>query len=149
MINILYVGIGHKTVPPYVQKPYWKAGNQVYLQISVNFLAFGSGSTFLIGPIRNRIQESQVNKDPDPQHWLPAHWKKMSYRYGPDQNSCFPWTSKHFYFTFKGKKRKIFLLSNSIEEDGESLQRNWKLKFISFAVMFFFSNILHFAYTPD
>ncbi len=35
--------------------------------IWVNFLAAGSGSAF---PIRIRIKESQINADPDPQHWV-------------------------------------------------------------------------------
>jgi hypothetical protein len=46
-------------VPTKVQKPFWKAGNQVYLYVLVNFHASGSGSAFL-----NRIQDSQMNADP-------------------------------------------------------------------------------------
>jgi hypothetical protein len=44
------------------KRPDWKAGNQVYLLILVNFLAPGSGSTF---PIRTWIQEIQINANPD------------------------------------------------------------------------------------
>ncbi len=44
-----------------VQKYFWKAGNQVYLFILVNFNANGSGSAF-----PTRIRDSQFNADPDP-----------------------------------------------------------------------------------
>jgi hypothetical protein len=57
MKNILKVVNMSKNLPTKLQKP----GNQV------NFHAPGSGSAF---PIRIRIQDSQMNKDPDPQHWF-------------------------------------------------------------------------------
>ncbi len=50
---------------PEVQNPFRMAGNQVYLLIMVNFHATGSGSAFLI---QTRIQDSQINADPDSQH---------------------------------------------------------------------------------
>jgi hypothetical protein len=45
--------------------PFRKVGNQVYLLILVNFHAPGSGSAF---QKRIRIQNSQINADPDQQH---------------------------------------------------------------------------------
>jgi hypothetical protein len=55
------------SVPTTVQKPFLKAGKRVYFLIFVNFHAPESGSAF---QIRVRIQDSQTNADPDPQHCL-------------------------------------------------------------------------------
>ncbi len=61
MKNILLVGNRSKNIPTKVQKPFIKAGNQIYLLILVSFHASGSGSAFAI-PIR--IQDSHINPDP-------------------------------------------------------------------------------------
>ncbi len=50
-----------------VQKLFWKAGNQVYLYILSNFHAHGTGSAF---SKRIRIQDIEMNADPDPQHYF-------------------------------------------------------------------------------
>jgi hypothetical protein len=64
MENILKVGNKSKNKPLKVQKPYWKAGNQVYLLILVKFHAPKSRSAF---PDPDLGQ--QINADPDQQHW--------------------------------------------------------------------------------
>ncbi len=53
--------IVQKKQPTKLRKPFWKAGYQVYL--IVYFHAPGSGSAF-----PTRIQDSQINANPDPQH---------------------------------------------------------------------------------
>jgi|688.fasta_scaffold1370678_1 hypothetical protein len=55
--NVLYVVARNKSL-------FERLGIQFYLLILVNFLAPGSGSAF---PFPFRIQESQINADPDPQ----------------------------------------------------------------------------------
>ncbi len=59
--NIFKVGNRSKNIP--------QTGNQIYLWIFASFHAPRSGSVF---PIRIliRIQNSQINADPDPQHCL-------------------------------------------------------------------------------
>ncbi len=56
--NIFTTGNRSKNIPTKVQKPFWNAGNQVYLFILVNFY-------FLCSRIQVRI----LNTDPDP--WQP------------------------------------------------------------------------------
>jgi hypothetical protein len=63
---ILKAGNRLKSIPSKVQKPFQYAGNKV-CKILVNVLAPGSGSAF---PLGVRIQDSQMNADPDPQHWF-------------------------------------------------------------------------------
>ncbi len=64
MKNTLYVFNRPLNIPTKVQKPYWKSGVQSFcLLILAHFLAPGSRSIFLI---RIRIQESQINADPEP-----------------------------------------------------------------------------------
>jgi len=58
-----------KNIPTKVQKPFWKARNQVYLWSLVNFDAPGSGSASAF-PIRLRIQDSQMNADPQHRGYL-------------------------------------------------------------------------------
>ncbi len=65
--------IKHNYVCKYLQKPFWKAGNQVYLLILVNFLAPGTGSAGSRRPKSMRIH-ADPDLDPDLKHW--------SYTYG-------------------------------------------------------------------
>ncbi len=70
MKNKLKVGKtlkGQKNVSTEIKKPFWKAEGQICFLILVNLHAPGSGSAF---PIRIRIQNSQMNADPDPQNWF-------------------------------------------------------------------------------
>ncbi len=53
--------IGQKKIEV-IQKPFWKAGNQVYLTSLFHAPGSGSGSTFPIERIR--IQNSEMNADP-------------------------------------------------------------------------------------
>jgi hypothetical protein len=57
--------IGHKTYLRRYKSLFERQGNHVYLYILVNFHAPESGTAF---PLRIRIQDSQMNVDPDPQH---------------------------------------------------------------------------------
>ncbi len=64
-----------------VQKPFWKAENQVYLFILIRFRKPGSGSAF---PIRIRIQEQdrQIKAVCGNMHKpSPEHWKKSNFFY--------------------------------------------------------------------
>ncbi len=65
MINILKLSNRSKNIPTKVQKPFWKAGNQVYSIILVNFHVPWSESGSA-SPIRIRIRDSHINTGPDP-----------------------------------------------------------------------------------
>ncbi len=60
-----------KNIHKKLKKNFGKAGNQVSLQILVNFHASGSGSAF---PVRIWIQDRQMNADPDSQHYFRPSW---------------------------------------------------------------------------
>jgi hypothetical protein len=64
-IRIQLKYVCHKTYPRRYKSLFERQGNHVYLYILVSFHVPESGYAF---PLRIRIQDSQMNADPDPQH---------------------------------------------------------------------------------